>query len=120
MEALTSHLASNAPWGAQVTVTPGSSGEPFHLDSSGAAYDAFRDAFRIAWEAETVEIGVGGSIPFVAALSEIYPDAPILMTGVGDPSSRWHGPDESQDLDELRRGTIAEAIALRLIGTQSA
>jgi hypothetical protein len=59
---------------------------------------------------------MGGAIPLVAALADRYPDASILLTGVGDPTSRWHGPDESQDLEELKRGCLAEAIALRLIG----
>lgn len=115
MEALTNHLIDNAPWGAAVTVTPGSSGDAFKLDTSGAAYEAYRQAFAIAWGTETTDMGVGGSIPFVAAFSEMFPEAAILLTGVGDPTSAAHGPNESQDLDELRRGTIAEAIALRLL-----
>ncbi|MCP5117444.1 MAG: peptidase dimerization domain-containing protein [bacterium] len=113
--ALSSHLASNAPWGAQVSVFDGSSGDAFDLDTSGPAYDAYRAAFALAWDKSTVEIGAGGSIPFVAAFSEMFPEADILLTGVGDPTSAAHGPNESQDLDELRRGTIAEAIALRLL-----
>ena len=115
MEALVAHLENNAPWGAQVTVTRGVRADAFRLDTTGAVYDAFRTAFAAAWETEPVEIGVGGSIPFVPAFAQLYPDATILLTGVGDPSSRPHGPNESLDLDELRRGTVAEAIALRLI-----
>ena len=115
MSALVSHLENNAPWGAQVTVTPGAAGEAVALDTTGPAYDAFRTAFREAWDTESNEIGVGGSIPFVAAFSERYPDATILLTGVADHLSRAHGPDESLDLDELKKGTIAEAIALRLL-----
>ncbi len=115
MEALSNHLLVNAPWGAQVTVTPGSSGDAFDLDTTGPAYDAYRQAFAAAWETETVEIGAGGSIPFVAAFSEMFPNADILLTGTGDPTSAAHGPNESQDLDDLRRSTIAEAIALRLL-----
>lgn len=114
-EALSAHLLANAPWGAQVTVTPGSSGDAFDLDTTGPAYDAYRQAFAVAWDVEAVEIGAGGSIPFVAAFSERFPNADILLTGTGDPTSAAHGPNESQDLDDLRRSTIAEAIALRLL-----
>ncbi len=32
------------------------------------------------------------------------------------PTSRIDGPDESQDLEELKRGCLAEVIALTLIG----
>ncbi len=62
-----------------------------------------------------MEIGVGGSIPFVSAFQEAFPEAAILLTGVADPTSRAHGPDESLHLDDFRRGVLAEAIALRLL-----
>ncbi|MBT8164290.1 MAG: dipeptidase [Acidimicrobiia bacterium] len=116
MAALRDHLVSRAPWGAQVTVTPGSSGQAFSLETGGPGYAAFARGFREAWEEEPVEIGQGGSIPFVAAFSDAFPAAEILLTGVGDEQSRAHGPDESVDLDELRRGCLAEAIALVQLG----
>jgi acetylornithine deacetylase/succinyl-diaminopimelate desuccinylase-like protein len=115
MDALRSHLESNAPWGAKVTVVDGATGEPYKLDTTGAAYDAFRTAFHAAWGTNTIDMGSGGSIPFVAAFSEAYPEASILLTGAGDPTSRIHGPNESVDLDDLRRAVLAEAIALRLM-----
>jgi acetylornithine deacetylase/succinyl-diaminopimelate desuccinylase-like protein len=119
IEALTAHLESHVEWGAEVTVTPGALGEAFSLDTSGHAFDMFREAFAEAWGADTVEMGVGGSIPFVANFSQRYPDATILLTGVADPTSRAHGPNESQDLNEMRNGVLAEAIALRLLGDTS-
>ena len=118
MSALRAHLETNAPWGAQVTIEPGSAGEAFDLNTTGSAYDAYREAFAIAWDATPIDIGQGGSIPFVAAFSELFPDAAILLTGVADPTTAAHGPNESVNLDELRRATIAEAIALRLFAEQ--
>ncbi len=118
MDALVAHLEAAAPWGAQVSVTRGSKGEPFELDATGPAYRAFRTGMEAAWGVPPVDIGVGGSIPMVAALAEAYPDAAILLTGVADQLSRPHGPNESVDLGELRRGTIAEAVALRELGTE--
>ncbi|MDA0351266.1 MAG: dipeptidase [Chloroflexi bacterium] len=117
LAALTRHLESHAPWGARVTVKPGPGiAAPFELNTEGAAYDAFRAAYLEAWGRESIEIGIGGSIPLVADLQVAYPEASILLTGVGEPTSRIHGPDESQDLQELRRNCLAEAIALSLIG----
>jgi len=113
MEALVAHIEQQPAWGAQVTVTPHESGDAFTLSTDDARVQAFSEAFADAWEHDVVEMGVGGSIPFVAAFSEGYPDAAILLTGVADPTSRPHGPDESLDLEELRRGILAEAIALR-------
>lgn len=118
MTALVTHLEENVAWGAEVTVTPGATGEAFALDTSGSAYDVLRQAFSEAWGADTVEMGEGGSIPFVADFAARYPNATILLTGVADPTSRAHGPNESQDLNEIRNGVLAEAIALRLLGKQ--
>lgn len=115
MAALRRHLESNAPWGTKVTVVEGATGEPFALDTTGEAYDAFRTAFREAWGGDTIDMGSGGSIPFVAAFSEAYPDASILLTGAGDPTSQIHGPNESVDLGDLQRSILAEAIAMRLM-----
>jgi acetylornithine deacetylase/succinyl-diaminopimelate desuccinylase-like protein len=115
VEAVTQHLLSQDAWGAEVKVTRIETGEPFATDTSDSRVSAFREAFGEAWGTDVAEIGVGGSIPFVAEFEEVYPNAAIVLTGVADPTSRAHGPDESQDLDELRRGIIGEAIALRLL-----
>jgi acetylornithine deacetylase/succinyl-diaminopimelate desuccinylase-like protein len=118
LRALQHHLEKHVEWGAEVTVTPGATGEAFSVDTTGAVYDAFRRALSAAWGTRTVEMGMGGSIPFVADLAHRFPDATILLTGVADPASRAHGPNESQDVTELRNGVLAEAIAFRLLGEQ--
>jgi acetylornithine deacetylase/succinyl-diaminopimelate desuccinylase-like protein len=115
MEALVAHLENNAPWGARVTVTKGAKGQAFVLNAEGPAADAFRQGFREAWGTPGVSIGVGGSIPFVAAFYEAYPEAGIALTGVIDPAASIHAPNESVDLGELRKAALAEAIALRLL-----
>jgi acetylornithine deacetylase/succinyl-diaminopimelate desuccinylase-like protein len=112
MDALVGHLEANVPWGAEVTVTRGASGQAFALTTEGPRFDIFRSAMREAWGTEPVNMGVGGSIPFVAAFSDAYPDATIVLTGVQEPESRIHAADESLDLEELRRAVLAEAIAL--------
>ena len=119
MAALRTHLESNVPWGARLTITEGASGEPFALESNGPAYDAWRAAMLEAFGHHAVESGVGGSIPFVAAFHEAMPDAEILLTGVCDPTSAIHGPDESVELEDLRKGALAEALALAALGSSS-
>ena len=115
MAAVRSHIEARVPWGARVTLTEGASAAPFALETSGRGYDAARRAFAEAWGRPPLEIGVGGSIPFVAAFAEAFPQADIMLTAVGDPTSRIHGPDESQDLDDLQKACLAEAITLRLL-----
>lgn len=116
MEALTNHLETHAPWGVQVTVTPVESAQGFALSTDGPAYEAWREGMRQAWGKEPVEMGVGGSIPFVAAFSKKMPGSSIILTGAGDPKSSPHAPNESQDLDDLKKSVLAEAIALRILG----
>jgi acetylornithine deacetylase/succinyl-diaminopimelate desuccinylase-like protein len=116
MAALEAHLRARVPWGAEFRFIPGAEAESFELRSKGRSYEAFHEALATAWGRPAIDIGMGGAIPLVAALEQRFPQASVLLTGPGDPTSRWHAPDESQDLEELRRGCIAEAIALRLIG----
>ncbi|MSP23166.1 MAG: dipeptidase [Dehalococcoidia bacterium] len=116
MDALIGHLEAHAPWGAQVTVTRGASAWPFEVNTAGAACDAFREGMRTAWGVEALEMGMGGTVPFVAEIAQAFPQATVVLTGVGDPTSRIHGPDESQDLRELERNVLAEAIALARLG----
>lgn len=115
LEALRRHIESHVPWGAQVTVTDKDFGDGFTLTTEGAAFNAWREGMRRSWGIEPVEMGVGGSIPFVAAFSEKLPQAPILLTGAGDPTSSIHAPNESQDLEDLEKAVVAEAIALQLL-----
>jgi acetylornithine deacetylase/succinyl-diaminopimelate desuccinylase-like protein len=113
--ALRAHLEKNVPWGARLTVSEEGYGDAFKMTTTGSVYDAFREAMNEAWGVAPVETGVGGSIPFVASFSERMPGAPILLIGAGDPTSSIHGPNESQDLGDLEKAVLAEAIALRLL-----
>ncbi len=115
MNALRDHLLAHVPWGAEATIVATEKGDAFALDASGPAYDAWRAAMAEAWGRPPIDMGVGGSIPFVAAFSEKLPEAAILLTGAGDPTSAIHAPNESQDLDDLEKAILAEAIALRLL-----
>jgi len=116
MQALVEFIESRPAWGATVRATPHESGHPFALTGDpDPRLDLFRQAFAAAYGREAVDMGVGGSIPFVAAFSEAFPDATIVLTGTGDPTSQAHGPNESVDLADLEHSILAEAIAMRLL-----
>jgi len=110
--ALATHVERHAPLGAQVTWRSGEQGKPFLAQGDTAAMRAARGAFTEAWGVAPVDVGVGGSIPFIADLLEIFPDAAILVTGVEDPDSRAHGANESVHLGELQKVVLAEALLL--------
>jgi hypothetical protein len=106
------HLESHVPWGASVSVTTGTPIEPFAAATDGPAYAAARAAFAAAWGVEPVEIGVGGSINFIASFARAFPAAEILITGVEDPDTRAHGANESLHLAEFERACVGEALLL--------
>ncbi|QIM22974.1 dipeptidase [Phycicoccus sp. HDW14] len=113
---LKAHLEQHAPWGAQVDVHLDDRGLGFAADAEGPVYDQARAAFADAWGVPPVDIGVGGSIPFVAAFAEQFPEAAILVTGVEDPDARAHGANESLHLGEFERVCVAEAVLLARLG----
>ncbi|WP_340537300.1 dipeptidase [Nocardioides sp. GXZ039] len=116
---LTEQLERNVPWGAQLTITTVDTGEATSIEATGPAYDAARAAFTEAWDGtEPVDMGVGGSIPFIAEFLEAFPEASVLVTGVEDPDTRAHGANEGLHLAEFEKVVLAEAFLLRNLGDQ--
>ena len=110
--AIESHLREHAPFGARLEIMDVDLGNPFLVDTSGWAVAEAKDAMREAWGVEPLETGVGGSIPFISELVALFPEAQILVTGVEDPDSRAHSPNESLHLGVFRRAILTEAILL--------
>ncbi len=114
---LQEHLERNVPWGARLSTTIVDLSEPTVLPASGPAYAAARAALAEAWDGtEPVDMGSGGSIPFIAQFQDTFPDASILVTGVEDPDTRAHGPNEGLHLPDFERAVLAEALLLRRLG----
>jgi acetylornithine deacetylase/succinyl-diaminopimelate desuccinylase-like protein len=111
-DALVAHLEEHAPWGASVEVSAGPVVQPFAARTGGPAYAAARAALASAWGVEPVETGVGGSITFVRMIADRFPAAEVLITGVEDPDTRAHGPNESLHLAEFEKACLAEALFL--------
>jgi len=117
---LEEHLRANVPFGAQLSTTVVDTGEPISLQATGAAYDAARSAFTEAWDGTApIDMGVGGSIPFIAEFLEAFPAASVLVTGVEDPDTRAHGPNEGLHLAEFERVVLGETLLLRNLGEAS-
>ena len=111
-DALRDHLLAHAPFGARVTVVDGDRGRPWAGAADSPAAEIARRAYGDAWGTPPVDVGLGGSIPLVADLLEVFPDATVLVTGVEDPDSRAHGANESVHLGELEKVVLAEALLL--------
>jgi acetylornithine deacetylase/succinyl-diaminopimelate desuccinylase-like protein/biotin carboxylase len=117
-EILHRHLRDHAPWGVQVEITPGARGRPYSIDTRGPVFDAARTAFAAAYGRDLVEVGVGGTIPFIAEFADAFPGAAILVTSAGsDPGSRAHAADESLHLGDFENACLAEALLLMRLAT---
>ncbi|MCU1425854.1 MAG: dipeptidase [Microbacteriaceae bacterium] len=110
LTALQAHLARNAPFGAHLEFADIDLGNPFLVDASGWAAVEAKAAMHEAWGVAPVETGIGGSIPFIADLVAVFDTAQILVTGVEDPDTRAHSPNESLHLGVFHRAILTEAV----------
>ena len=96
-------LEASPPNGAKVTVALESPAQGW--DSPAPApwlREALEDASRRRFGAPPRALGLGGSIPFMAALGQRYPEAEFLATGVLGPGSNAHGPNEFLHLPTVK------------------
>jgi acetylornithine deacetylase/succinyl-diaminopimelate desuccinylase-like protein len=110
--ALEKHLLAKAPFGAKVTWELNEAGTPYQTPSDSPAMQMARRAFSQGWQVDSVDIGMGGSIPFIALLARDFPQAQLIITGVADPASQIHGPNESVALEALEKVVLSEALLL--------
>jgi acetylornithine deacetylase/succinyl-diaminopimelate desuccinylase-like protein len=94
-------LTTDPPYGVQVeteviTRVPGWRTEP-----RGPAFDAARRALRLGFGRDPVEIGCGGTIPFVGPFARALGAAPALLLGLEDPLCNAHGENESLHLADF-------------------
>jgi acetylornithine deacetylase/succinyl-diaminopimelate desuccinylase-like protein len=88
-------LTEDPPFGARVTV---------ELETPAQGWDSPEPAPWLAsvlaasslqrFGAPPRSLGLGGSIPFMAALGRRFPAAQFLATGLLGPASNAHGPNE--------------------------
>jgi acetylornithine deacetylase/succinyl-diaminopimelate desuccinylase-like protein len=108
-DAVIRHLRAQRPFGIELDVQPGATGNGFAAATGGPAYEAARAAWTAAWGREPLMAGSGGSIPIVSALAGALPDAEALLVGTTDGFANIHGPDERLLLSEFENATAAEA-----------
>ncbi len=101
-------LLASPPGGLKVSVKAGDKpGSSWLYTPRGPAFEAADRAYEKAWGRKLVQVGVGGTIPFVALFGRRFGDLPLILNGVMDPRTGAHGPDESLDLGVFRRAIAA-------------
>ncbi len=101
-------LLENPTGGVRVTLTerPGGA-EAWLYTPEGPAFAAADRAYVKAWGRPLVQVGVGGSIPFVAMFGRRFSKLPLILNGVMDPETSAHGPNESLHLGIFRKAIVA-------------
>jgi acetylornithine deacetylase/succinyl-diaminopimelate desuccinylase-like protein len=106
-------LLSQPVGGVKLSLTkrPGGA-ESWLYTPKGPAFGAVDRAYEKAWGCKPLQIGVGGSIPFVAMFGKRFSTLPLILNGVMDPETGAHGPNESMDLHVFKKAIIANIYLL--------
>jgi acetylornithine deacetylase/succinyl-diaminopimelate desuccinylase-like protein len=118
-QALMEHLRGHAPWGVEVTFETDSglgAGHGYIADTSTPVARTAIDALARAYGRDAIEVGSGGSIPLVPMLTETFPGIEVLIWGAMDERSFTHSVNESVDLSEIERISLAEALFISTLG----
>lgn len=115
-DAIVAHLERHVPWGAQLTTTRGETAGGAVLAEDGPFAAAAAAAMAQAYGKDAVKVGSGGAIPLCVTLAQSYPEAEIVLWGAADDGAQIHAADESVDLGDLERATLAEALLLQSLG----
>ena len=112
-QAVRATLERDPPYGAQVR---------FRVDSPTGGWNApafapwleqsIARASHAVYGREAVNIGCGGTIPFMGMLGERFPGTQFFITGVLGPHANAHGPNEFLHLDYTRKLTACVSLVL--------
>ena len=102
-------LGADTPQGVEVELHSSTAVPGWKTEPDGPAFDAARRALALGYGRDSVEIGCGGSIPFVGPFCEVLGGIPALLLGLEDPPCNAHGENESLDLDDFRKAAISSA-----------
>jgi acetylornithine deacetylase/succinyl-diaminopimelate desuccinylase-like protein len=106
-------LEANPPYGAQVRFEPDQAGSGWSAPPIKRwLLDALQSASHASWGNPLAIIGEGGTIPFMAMLGRVFPQAQFVVTGVLGPNSNAHGPNEFLHIPTGRRVTEVIVYAL--------
>ncbi len=95
MEGLRQLLTNNVPYGAHVSFEGGGESGWLAPPTEPWLQTAMDEASQLYFDGnDSVQMGEGGSIPFMGMLSDKFPSAQFMVVGVLGPESNAHGPNE--------------------------
>lgn len=117
-EAVIKKLTENVPYNAKVSVSGGHEGHGWcQKDYDEWLTAGIKQAGADFFDGKaTGSYGMGGSIPFLALLEQIYPTTMIVGMGLIGPNSNAHAPDESINLPYAKKLTCSLSHIIAAIG----
>lgn len=100
-EFLKEHLLKNTPSGFELEMKEDKAGSPWITGIDHPVFPIILAALESGYNREACLYGCGGSIPFVAKLTQALGDIPPLCLGPYDPACRMHEPGESLSMPDL-------------------
>jgi acetylornithine deacetylase/succinyl-diaminopimelate desuccinylase-like protein len=101
---LVTHLEKHLPKGVTMEITREPlSAKAYKVDPNHPLIQKAAESYTKAFGKETVFARMGGSIPVVELIDDIY-HIPIVLLGFGTPEDRLHSPNESFPLDSFDKG----------------
>jgi len=114
-------LLPNPPGGVKVSVSRRDNGASSWLyEPKGEAFTAADRAYEKSWGRPLLQVGIGGSIPFVALFGRRFGNLPLILNGVMDPETGAHGPNESMHLGVFQKAISANVHLYHELGTEPA
>ena len=103
MNMLEKHIKENTPFNANVNFIPEAKGKGILVDPRNEFSSKLIESFNKNWENEVAYMGVGGSIPFANVFINEFPNSEIVLVGAGDEEGNAHAPNESVNIDDIKR-----------------
>lgn len=103
-DSIANHLMNNAPKGVNVDVTRYPlSAKAYKIDPNHPLLLKAAKSFGDAFGKEAVFVRLGGSIPVVELIDQIF-HIPVVLLGFGTPEDNLHSPNESFPLESFAKG----------------
>lgn len=105
-DALVDHIEKNLPRGVRVSIVREPlSAKAYKVDPNHPLIQKAAESYSKAFDQSSVFVRMGGSIPVVEWIDDIF-KMPIILLGFGTPDDRLHSPNESFLLANYDRGLV--------------
>src|SRR5215469_12128238 len=106
-------LEHDPPYGAQVSFEEPSANDGWNAPVFAPwLEESIARASRAVYGKSAVNVGCGGTIPFMGMLGERFPHTQFFITGVLGPHANAHGPNEFLHIDYTKKLTACVSLVL--------